>query len=343
MSLDNPSDSDTSSETIPYFKRPEWNDVKPLLQTTPGDPPSLSPITYDEEQLEAISYFRAISVSREKSKRALEITQVIIEIDPVDYEAWQVRKEIILSQVPRINLKEELEFLKNLVQALPKNYQIWNHRREIVEAFGLGYLEKEFCEVALKIDAKNYQAWSHRKWAVERWGLWDGEIAFVESTLLEDPRNNSAWAHRVFTVLGNPKNHIGEENSNLVIEGFDLKTEIKPEIISQEIEFAVKAIQTLARNEAAWNHLIFWATKSKNEEELRILLELLRGISPSDGGKVSNRFPGTSIVRISMQSGIFMKLLQDNEFEDLCTLLATIDSIRASYWNQLKTVFRKKD
>ena len=95
------------SAYIPLTQRDQWRDVTPIPQDDGPNP--IVPIMYSEEctsirvpipppsptqadaiDRDAMDHFRAISVTKEHSERALELTETIIRINPAHYTVWLV-------------------------------------------------------------------------------------------------------------------------------------------------------------------------------------------------------------------------------------------------------------
>lgn len=70
-----------------YADASEWADIVPIPQDDgPGQP--LAAITYTDDYTEAMSYLRAVMANNEMSKRALELTEDIISMNPAHYTVW---------------------------------------------------------------------------------------------------------------------------------------------------------------------------------------------------------------------------------------------------------------
>ena len=70
-----------------YTDSDEWSDIIPIAQDD-GGPNPLAAIAYTEEYSEAMSYLRAILAKNEMSKRALDLTEHIIDMSPAHYTVW---------------------------------------------------------------------------------------------------------------------------------------------------------------------------------------------------------------------------------------------------------------
>lgn len=73
---------------LPYSQRPEWADVAPVLV---DDGNCVVAIQYTAHHREALSYFRAVLATGEKSARVLQLTGDMISLNQADYTAWQWR------------------------------------------------------------------------------------------------------------------------------------------------------------------------------------------------------------------------------------------------------------
>lgn len=78
------SDDDLRPEKmLPMSQRPEWSDVVPIPQDDGPNP--VVPIAYKPEFEETMNYFRAIYLSDERSPRVLQLTHLVILLNPGNY------------------------------------------------------------------------------------------------------------------------------------------------------------------------------------------------------------------------------------------------------------------
>lgn len=77
------SSSSDEDDWIPFSRRPEWSDVRPVPQD--DGPHPVVPIAYRDEFRETMDYFRAIYVADERSSRALDLTTEAIGMNPGNY------------------------------------------------------------------------------------------------------------------------------------------------------------------------------------------------------------------------------------------------------------------
>ncbi len=74
------------AQSVAYSSAPEWADVEPVPQDDGPDP--VCPIAYTADFVETMSYFRAVLQADERSARALQLTQRVIDLNPANYTAW---------------------------------------------------------------------------------------------------------------------------------------------------------------------------------------------------------------------------------------------------------------
>ncbi|GAA5953035.1 hypothetical protein JCM21900_005046 [Sporobolomyces salmonicolor] len=240
---------------VPWAKRKGWEDLQPIPQN--DAPKCLVPIAYPEHYRDAMDTFRAIVAQQERSERTLELTELIIQMNPGHYSIWKYRADTLLEL--KTNLVEELDLLDALVKHHLKSYQVWQHRRTIVLALNDPSRELDFTSKALSLDSKNYHTWAYRQWVLchffgdlsltpedraslseedknKRKGVWQGELEYVDKLLTEDIRNNSAWNHRFFVCF--ESGQMGPE-----------------EVGESEIQYAKVKLAISPNNPSAWNYL----------------------------------------------------------------------------------------
>ncbi|KAI5474636.1 protein farnesyltransferase/geranylgeranyltransferase type-1 subunit alpha [Pseudohyphozyma bogoriensis] len=233
---------------VPYAQRPEWSDLEPIAQKDAENP--LVPIAYTEKYRDAMDTFRALVHAGEKSARGIELTEVLIRLNPGHYSIWAYRAEILLET--KADLSKELDLMDELVKEHLKSYQVWQHRRSIVLALNSSDREIGFTTRALSFDAKNYHTWAYRQWALchffapsggdtsaskeNREEVWKGEIEYVDRLLEEDVRNNSAWNHRYFVAFES-----GAEKGDGIVE--------------RELKYVKTKLALSPNNPSAWSYL----------------------------------------------------------------------------------------
>ncbi|GAA5903693.1 hypothetical protein JCM6882_003388 [Rhodosporidiobolus microsporus] len=246
--------ADEEEEYVLWHKREGWEDLLPIPQN--DAPNCLVPIAYDEYYRDAMDTFRAMVAKKEQSERTLELTELIIQMNPGHYSVWKYRADTLLAI--KSDLVKELELLDGLVKHHLKSYQVWQHRRQIVLALNDPSRELDFTAKALALDAKNYHTWAYRQWALcHFWAdgarsaadlekrtqeekdkaaeVWRGEVEYADKLLTEDVRNNSAWNHRFFVCF----------ESGMGGEG----------VGEREIRYAKEKLALSPNNPSAWNYL----------------------------------------------------------------------------------------
>lgn len=231
--------SDSSDEDvyveIPYSKRPEWSDIKPIPQD--NDTNDIVRIAYTECFEDVFSYFRAILKLNEKSERAFELSKDAAMLNPANYTVWYYRR--LLIKELDLSLNDELTFITTTIRSNPKNYQVWQHRRNIIELLNDPSQELQFTEQILKKDSKNYHAWQYRQSVIKQFKLWQNELEFIDYLISKDIRNNSAWNQRYFLI----------SNTN------DLNASAASEVLNREVDYCLEKIQKCIDNESSWNYL----------------------------------------------------------------------------------------
>ena len=239
------SDSDSDSETwVPFSKRPEWADMKPIPEHPSADVPPVCHIAYSDRFRETMDYFRGVLCAGEYSERALELSEEVILCNQSNYTAWHYRRECLVAlKAPPSRWAEELSLVHKVAEMNPKNYQLWYHRQAVVRRTKDVETELAFCRECVRYDSKNYHSWAHRQWVLEQFAdekMWAAEREYVEHLLSEDVRNNSAWNQRFFVIKKTLK------------EG---TTKIPNDVATAEIQFAIPLIHKSPNNECPWNYM----------------------------------------------------------------------------------------
>mmetsp|Transcript_8742 Transcript_8742/g.18637 ORF Transcript_8742/g.18637 Transcript_8742/m.18637 type:complete len:399 (+) Transcript_8742:366-1562(+) len=252
MDTDNGDGSDVDVLPGRFADQAEWADVAPIVV---DDGNCVVAIQYGDEHKEALSYFRAILASGEKSERALHLTEIMIGYNQADYTAWQYRWMCLEALNTNV---DDYAFTDNIMQDNAKNYQLWNHRRKCALKMGVSAAGKEleFAAAALDNDEKNYHAWSHRQAIVKAFGLWESELEYVESMIQRDVRNNSAWNQRFF-VLDNMLRQglLPADSSQAGAGGEAALPPALDVLLQQELQYVAQQVQRAPRNESVWNYL----------------------------------------------------------------------------------------
>ncbi|CDF35394.1 unnamed protein product [Chondrus crispus] len=256
-------------------------------------------INLSDEFRHVFGLLYAVKKSKERSKRALDLTSRAIILQNSSPTAWMLRREVVatLAENNPALWAIELGFTAKIISKNEKNYQAWEHRRFAAESGNLLQTEIQFTDVALNGDEKNYHAWCHRHWLVRDHGLTEGELDATEWFIRTDLRNNSAWNHR-WLVTG-------------LVEGARN---------DDEMTFALEIVEKAPRNEAVWNYihamgksgLSIAAAKAKAVECLEV-----------DAGCI----PARRFLVLNASSS------EASEVRKHCQILASgVDPIRKKYW-----------
>lgn len=342
--------SDSSDEEvyveIPYRKRPEWADIKPIFQDDETN--EIVRIAYTDTFKDVFDYFRAIVKLNEKSERAFLLSKDAALLNPANYTVWYYRR--LLIKELNLDAREELDFITNVVRSNPKNYQVWQHRKSIVEMTDDPSQELLFTQQILKKDSKNYHAWQYRQWAIKKFGLWIDEIEYINQLLDKDIRNNSAWNQRYFII----------SNTN------DLNKASAYDILSKEVDFCLDKLEKCLDNESTWNylrgliaHLSIIAkdesagsiypqkiidfcnskfTSPKDEHKSPFLIAFLVDYNLTKAKKLKTE--------LSEQKQDDLKAILNNlvnsSIEMLQSLVERYDTIRHNYWNYLISKWKQE-
>jgi protein farnesyltransferase/geranylgeranyltransferase type-1 subunit alpha len=309
----------------------KWADVTPIEQYNKETDPGICKIDYTPAFEYAMTYFRAILETNEISRRALELTQVVIGVNYGWYTAWYIRRKC-LDEIGTVDdWAFELKFLDSIGVKLQKNYQIWHHRRWIVQKLNDPSHEKAFLEDVFVEEDKNYHAWSHRIWVVKHFNLFDGEIELIDEMIKDNPMNNSAWSYRYFLI-----NHTKE---------------LTEKVVEEEINYAFNIINEYKLdNEAPWVYLRGFLARSQEEADRsqlstssakRTLITDFPFIKITCEKMLHDHLEGEHgyrFINILLLDYIIAENDNSERAIDICWNLAyKYDPIRENYWN-----FRKQ-
>jgi len=298
----------------------DWEDIA-IIPQDDGDNP-VAPIAYSPEYKAYMDLFRGIVKVGEHSKRVIELTSDILDINAANYTVWQYRRQCLYQT--GADLQDELDYIDIFADDNPKNYQIWFHRRAISEKLGDGSRELPFCTKVISLDAKNYHAWAHRQWVLKTFGdelMWTEELKFVTGLIETDVRNNSAWNQRWFVV----HNRFGQSSAPDATAGSEVS--VPPEVVQREADFAWSWIYCAVYNESSWNYLRGLVTKYPHlllSDTLQRCSEMVEsgGISPYLLALTADlrEREGTEGGRLQAL-GLFQRLVE-------------VDAVRAKYWTR---------
>ncbi|KAF2769328.1 protein prenylyltransferase [Teratosphaeria nubilosa] len=311
-----------------YSDDPAWADMTPIPLQEPHTAQPLAAIAYSDEYAECSAYLRAVMAANDLSRRVLDLTEDLIDMNPAHYTVWLYRAKCLFAL--DADLEQELEWLDEVALGHQKNYQIWHHRFLLLGKLGDGVDgerlaevvqgERQFVGKMFEMDAKNYHVWSYRQWLVKRFGLWeDGELEFTEAMLEKDVRNNSVWNHRWYVVNGRE----GEAEGG--VSGV-----VDPKIRERETEVALKAIARAPQNQSPWNYLRGIARKSgMSLKHLKKFAELYADLERPDS------------VKSSFALDLLAEILAEEKEEEkagvaLDLLARKYDPVRKNYWEYRK-------
>ena len=298
-----------------------FQDIEIVLQD--DGPHPVVPISYAKEYVELMNIFRGLVKIKEYSKRALRLTQDLIQFNAANYSVWHFRRLCLVNVGDASDLANELDWVTKIAGSNPKNYQIWFHRRSLILQFGTdkienGKKELDYTESVFADDAKNYHAWGHRQWVLKAFDLFENELEFIDMLLFSDIRNNSAWNQRWYVLVK------GKEGT-----GNDSAT-ISDDIVKKEIQYCFSKFDIVKNNQAGWAYLegLMDSRKYSNYPEIEdyIRQKVL-------GSKCNNKvicFPAMSVL---------IDILEEKNNDDarlecnkLLDELSNSDVIRKKYW-----------
>ena len=103
MKKDNDSiSSDGSTESV------DWSDMVPIDQDD-GPNPIVS-IAYSADFKRLMGIFRAVIFKGEKSPRALDLTEELLDLNAANYTVWQYRRECLATL--KSDLNDELRYME---------------------------------------------------------------------------------------------------------------------------------------------------------------------------------------------------------------------------------------
>ena len=175
-------------------------------------------------------------------------------------------------------------------------------------------------------DAKNYHVWSYRQWLVRHFSLWDTELPYIEELLEADVRNNSAWNHRWFVVFGR---HTDPEKHS--IKNNDAYSEVPPEIVEREINYAKAAISLAPQNQSPWLYLRGVLRKQgRGLIELKGFAEQFADLGKEDEVRSSHA--------LDLLADLYAEEQEKKKSAHALDLLAKrYDPIRKNYWDYRKS------
>ena len=242
--------------------------------------------------------FRAVIDKKEYSRRALNLTTLIVTKNPTDITAWWYRQQV-LTHIG-YDWNQEMDFLDALLKETPKPYQMWNHRRWLDDRCDTVPDEEKRLFRIICLDNKNFHAYNFFSWFIKRWGYQPYFLNFVTDIISLYPTNNSAFNFRFFIV-----SH----------EKMDCK---------QELEYTLNVLEKNTENESATTYI-------------RGLLDIdpsLITIVSEKTEELSKKSQSKQLLALQYT----IARLQNNEKRmlELCDILSEVDPMKKVYWQDLK-------
>lgn len=228
------------------------------LPPTPQDdgPNPLVPIAYPSSYVTLMSLFRSVCQKLEYSSRAIQLTSLILPLNPGHYTVWKHRLDCVLHLgLDAGTLCSELEFVELMCTDNLKCYQVWHHRQALISQASSGVANPQsytseiaFVDRMLTLDSKNYHAWAYRQFLVQKFKMFRNEMTDSEIWIRADVRNNSAWNQRYFclNMLKNQHESSNAQNEANESELFDFV---------KEVSVVEGYINQAPNNQAPWNYL----------------------------------------------------------------------------------------
>ena len=292
----------------------QWNEAP--LKPQFSDKVDILKIKYTKKEIKIMDLFRGILLSNEISMRVYNLTTLVIDEFPTNYEAWILRRKC-LSQIKEIDCNEELKWLDEEIVKNQKNYQIWHHRKLLIEKINDVSHEKKILDNIFSSEPKNFHAWSHRIWMVRRFNNVEGEFEFIDKMLEDDIKNNSVWNYRFFLVQ------------------FVNNNKLDKNIIEKELKYALEKIKLCPKNECPYCYIRGYITKfgykyndfSFVKEEIEKILEQEKKNSYG----------------LMLLLDYYEEEKSESKFNETIEALIKIDYIRSKYygWRKENSWFKK--
>jgi protein farnesyltransferase/geranylgeranyltransferase type-1 subunit alpha len=308
-------------------------DLAPIPQQ--DGPHAVCRIDYPPDFTLAYDYMRALWKADERSRRALDLTTLCLELNPANYTVWHFRRlclEALNLRNDQTQIGVDLALAADLGGSNPKNYQIWYHRRALLEKLDNPKILRDYCHQELSYiasvivkDGKNYHAWSHRQWILRTLNddtAWTDEVLYTEYLIDEDLHNNSAWNGRWFAVHRGQKELLSVETDG-----------------PAQADYAIKIARLDPYNESPWRFLIAVLNEQRPQLSHDQFIELVESylgrileiqenvVEPSGKGPCPNL--------LSAQVDLLEWMSDDSSKTkalDYLEELKTHDPIRKRYW-----------
>lgn len=265
-----------------YSISPLYADLNPL-PLDPGGPSPIAAIAYSADYAEAMAYLRALMAADEKSERALEVTEDLVEMNPAHYTVWLYRMGVLRAlategvwggrvvgeeeeeegdegegagdearEETRTLFEQELDWLNDIAQRNQKNYQIWQHRQGIV----LGLAAAAAGDARLSAEEAAAFAEKEKGRNSKLQALIRKEQAFIERMFELDAKNYHVWSYRQWLVRGFGLLPAVPSDSDGKVED-DGETTTTTTTDFDELAFTDRMLRADVRNNSAWCHRWF--------------------------------------------------------------------------------------
>ena len=182
------------NRTLKYEK---YDDVIEINDHQNSRYPFSTEFTDDYDHL--LRLLKGIIISKEKSLRALALTEVILLENPSDLIPWWYRKEI-LNEIG-FDSVDELRFTDMIMEQGLKSYQAWEHRKWAITKMNHPPDDLSFLFERISEDPRNFHAWSYSIWLAEYHGIYKSIFDMSTYFIKKNRRNGSAWNARLTLLI----------------------------------------------------------------------------------------------------------------------------------------------
>lgn len=264
-------------------------DITPIPQDDgpPAETAAVGRIDYAPDFVVAYDMFRAILRRDERSHRALQLTELCLQLNPANYTVWHFRRQCWLEHPEQLwpgpppGVDYDLQQLAGHHKVggdNPKNYQIWYHRRALLEVLCTLVTERAAKEISLSSLSSPPTTTLSPSFVMQAY--YQKELDYSQTVIQADSKNYHAWSHRQWVVQqlsqlhrqnkdNNDKDDNNDNNNN---DNKDDKNDNNKDdkndnnndkndndnvIWIQEQGYTDVLIQMDPRNNSAWNHRWF--------------------------------------------------------------------------------------
>ncbi|KAF9584271.1 hypothetical protein BGW38_007010 [Lunasporangiospora selenospora] len=348
----------TDKNKTPFYQKPEWADVVPLPQDDGPNP--LVPIAYSPEYSKTMGYFRAITKNEEISERALELTQIAIELSPANYTIWHYRQKLLKALDK--DIEEELDWIEIMADEHPKSYQIWHHRQTMIEHYSVKFFQglpehyqEAFSTTASLLTRTPTIPYEQLPRSTQEfiYGIVQRELEATAVAFLTDSKNYHAWSYRQWVLRHFGAGSWWEEEFDYIDEllTMDIRNNsawnerfyavtngpqgLSDEVIEREISYAKNKIERTPNNESPWSYLSGILKKAKVPySDIKPFCEGLLSLPRAN----FSPYLHSALLDIYEEEAKALKTVESvNKAKEEAIILAErLDTIRVKYWNWRK-------